>query len=66
VRLHIEMKCTGRTFEEIQESLTSKWCEFIQDQSATIPLDSEVFVSQPEDDPDSAFYVAKLIARVKA
>lgn len=66
MRLNIEMKCTGRTFEEIHESLTSKWSEFIQDTSAAIPFDSEIFISQPDDDPDSEFYLATLIARAKA
>lgn len=66
MRLNIQIQTTGRTLEELTESLHAKWCNFVDDQAASLPIDSEIYVHQPGENPDTEFYTATFTARVKA
>lgn len=66
MRLNVEISATGRTLDELTESLHTKWCEFVGDYAAVLPNDSEVFVTQLGEDPDTELYKARFIARTKA
>jgi hypothetical protein len=59
------MQTTGRTLEELTESLRAKWRNFVDDQVASLPIDSEIYVHQPSENPDTEFYTATFTARVK-
>jgi hypothetical protein len=65
MRLNVQMQTTGRTLQELTDSLTSKWCNFVDDQTAPLPVDSEIYVHQPGENPDTEFYTATFTARVK-
>ncbi len=65
VRLNVQMQATGRTLDELTESLHTKWCNFVEDQTAFLPVDSEIYVHQPGENPDTEFYTAMFTARVK-
>jgi len=65
MRLNVQMQTTGRTLEELTESLHTKWRNFVDDQVASLPIDSEIYVHQPDENPDTEFYTATFTARVK-
>jgi hypothetical protein len=65
MRLNVQMQTTGRTLEELTESLRAKWCNFVDDQTVPLPIDSEIYVHQPDENPDTEFYTATFTARVK-
>lgn len=65
MRLNVQMQTTGRTLEELMEALHTKWCNFTDDPAAFLPTDSEIYVHQPGENPDTEFYTATFTARVK-
>jgi len=65
MRAHVEIRCIARTMEEIRETLTTKWCELVEDDTASLPSEAEITIKQTDNNPDALFYVATLIARTK-